>query len=55
MFAFLVAIVLFVGSFVLFGYAFEVGDGANIALFTAGIVMVSLSFVIPFHLLERFD
>ncbi len=55
MFAFLVAMALFVGSFLLFGYAFAVGDGVNIALFSAGILAVSLSLVIPFHLLERFD
>lgn len=56
LFAFLVALVLFVGSFVLFGYAFSFGESfAAFAMFFAGIVAVSLSLVIPFHVLERLD
>jgi hypothetical protein len=54
-FAFLVCLGLFVGSFVLFGYAFAVGDGWNIVLFSGGLLAVAASLMIPFHLLEKFD
>lgn len=54
-FAFLVCLGLFVGSFVLFGYAFAVGAGWDIVLFSAGLLAVTASLMIPFHLLEKFD
>ncbi len=53
-FVFLVAFVLFLGSFALFGYAFTFDNGFwQAAMFFAGIVAVSLSLAIPFHLLQR--
>ncbi len=54
-FAFLVALAFFVGSFLLFGYAFAVGPGWDYVLFFGGIAAVSISLAIPFHLLEKFD
>lgn len=54
-FAFLVALVLFVGAFLLFGYAFAVDPGWNIVLFSGGLLAVAASLAIPFHLLEKFD
>lgn len=55
---FLVAFAIFLASFLAFGYAFELGDvnalGAA-ALFFAGILGVSVSFAIPFHLLGATD
>jgi len=54
-FAFLVCLGLFVGSFVLFGYAFAVDEGWNILLFSGGVLAVAASLMIPFHLLEKFD
>lgn len=53
--AFLVSFVIFVGSFALFGYAFAVPMGWNYVLFALGIVAITVSLMIPFHLLERFD
>jgi hypothetical protein len=55
LFAFLVSLVLLIGSFALFGYAFTFGDHANLWLFVAGIAAASLAFAIPFHVLEKFD
>jgi hypothetical protein len=55
-FAFLVALGLFVGSFVLFGYAFAVEPGFwQYTLFSGGLLAVAFSLAIPFHLLEKFD
>jgi hypothetical protein len=58
-FAFLVALAFFVGSFFLFGYAFVVGDGVNTLpnalMFFAGLACIGISLAIPFHLLETFD
>lgn len=53
--AFVVSMVIFVGSLLLFGYAFVVGAGWNYVLFGLGLVGISLALVIPFHLLERLD
>jgi hypothetical protein len=55
LFAFLVALAFFVGSFVLFGYAFTVGDNWNTLLFFCGLAAIAISLAIPFHLLERLD
>ena len=54
-FAFLVALAFFVGSFLLFGYAFAFPEGWMIWGFGAGILAVAASLMIPFHLLERLD
>jgi len=53
--AFVVSLILFVGGLALFGYAFDVPEGAHIWVFAGGIAAVSLSLVLPFHLLGRFD
>lgn len=55
LFVFLVCLVLFVGSFLLFGYAFAVPEPLNVILFASGIAAVSASLMIPFHLVEKFD
>jgi hypothetical protein len=56
LFAFLVALALFVGSFVLFGFAFTFGESALAGLtFFGGVAAVSLSLAIPFHVLQRLD
>ena len=55
LFAFLVALILFVGSFVLFSYAFSVPEAAAGWVFFSGIAAVSLSLAIPFHLLGKAD
>jgi uncharacterized membrane protein len=56
LFAFLVALVFFVGSFLLFGYAFSFGDSVTaLLLFFAGVIAVAISLAIPFHVLERLD
>jgi hypothetical protein len=55
---FVVSLLIFVGSLVLMGYAFEVGDQSGLggaAMFTGGILGVSLAYAIPFHLLRKFD
>lgn len=55
LFAFLVALVLFLGGFALFGYAFAFEGPWNIVSFAGGIAAVSLSLMIPFHFLGRAD
>ena len=55
LFAFLVALILFVGSFALFGYAFSVPEAASPWMFFGGIVAVCVSLAIPFHLLQKAD
>ena len=52
--AFLIAMVLFVGGMILMGYAFE-PDVAHFELFVGGIVAITLSLIIPFHILKRLD
>jgi hypothetical protein len=54
-FAFVVSLVIFVASFLAFGYAFAVVAPFNYLLFALGLVGVAASLMIPFHLLERFD
>lgn len=53
--AYVVSLVLFLGSFALFGYATEVDSGLHFVFFGGGILAVSLALAIPFHLLERLD
>ncbi len=55
LFAFVVALILFVGSFVLFYYAFSVPEAAAGWVFFSGIIAVSLSLAIPFHFLQKTD
>lgn len=54
-FAFLVALAVFVASLLAFGYSFILEDAWRGILFFLGIMGVSLSLIIPFHLLEKFD
>ena len=54
-FAFLVSFVLFVGGILLFGHAFAVGPEWHTLVFAGGIAAISVSLMIPFHLLERLD
>jgi hypothetical protein len=53
--AFAIALILFVGGILLFGYAFDAGDGARQAIFVGGLVAIVLALVIPFHILKRTD
>ena len=54
-FAFLVSLALFLGGFALFAYSFAFPEGWHAAGFFGGIVAVSLSLALPFHLLGRAD
>ena len=54
-FVFLVAFAVFVGSLLLFGYAFSVAQAWAPWVFFGGIVGVFVSLAIPFHLLSRTD
>ncbi|MGN6502819.1 MAG: hypothetical protein ACTHKX_07955 [Pseudolysinimonas sp.] len=54
-FAFLVALAFFVGSFLMFGYAFSAEGAAQYLLFGGGVIAVAISLAIPFHLLELLD
>jgi hypothetical protein len=54
-FAFLVSLALFVGGLALFGYAFTFAPEWHTIAFAGGIAAISVSLMIPFHLLERFD
>lgn len=53
-FAFLIAIALFVGGLVLFAYSFYV-VGYEGVMFVGGILAVSASIALPVHLLKRID
>ena len=50
----IVAIILFLGGMLLFGYA-ELFPGYEIFVFAGGIVAVSLAVAIPVHILKRVD
>ncbi|MBC7725255.1 MAG: hypothetical protein H7146_10985 [Burkholderiaceae bacterium] len=52
--AFVVGSVLFVGGIVLFGYAWD-GSHFSMVMFGAGVLTVSASIAIPFHILKRID
>ncbi|WP_181408982.1 hypothetical protein [Schumannella soli] len=54
-FAFLICLVLFVGAFFLFGYAFDAPEPFHLVIFASGLVAIALSLIIPFHLLEKLD
>jgi len=47
--AFLVSGVLFVGSFLLFGYAFSFPGLVGTLMFVGGILAVAISLMLPFH------
>jgi hypothetical protein len=52
--SFVIGAVLFVGGIVLFGYAWD-GTVFHPAVFVGGLVAISASIAIPFHLLKRVD
>ncbi len=53
--AYVVFAILFFGSWLLFGYAFQVPYPLNFALFLGGILVASASLAIPFHVLGKLD
>lgn len=53
-FAYVIALILFVGGIALFGYAFDAGD-LRALVFVSGIAAVVLALAIPFHILRRAD
>ncbi|HEV7950233.1 MAG TPA: hypothetical protein VGP24_10740 [Glaciihabitans sp.] len=52
--AFIASLVLFIGGIALFGYAFE-AVGFETLVFSAGIIAIVASIMIPFHVLKRTD
>ncbi|MFP7759961.1 hypothetical protein [Marisediminicola sp. LYQ134] len=52
--AFVIAAILFVGGILLFGYAWD-GLAFDGIMFSAGLVAITGSIVIPFHILKRTD
>ena len=54
-FVFLISLALFLGGLLLFGYAFTFDASWHAVAFVGGVLAVSVSLAIPFHLLERFD
>ncbi|MET4781388.1 hypothetical protein [Glaciihabitans sp. UYNi722] len=50
--AFVISMALFLGGFLLMGYAFEPGSGEGV-MFFGGLVAIALSIAIPFHVLKR--
>jgi hypothetical protein len=54
-FVFLVSLALFLGGLALFGYAFTFGAEWHTLTFLGGVAAISVSLMIPFHLLERLD
>jgi len=53
--AYVVFAILFFGSWLLFGYAFELPSPLNLGVFLAGILVASASLMIPFHVLGKLD
>lgn len=51
--AFVVALVLFVGGMLLFGFAFNAAEAAAPWVFFSGIAAICVSLAIPFHFLGR--
>jgi hypothetical protein len=49
-FGFIIAFVIFVAGLVLFGFAFTVSSFEAV-MFVGGIILVSISLAIPFHIL----
>ncbi len=61
-FWFIIASLFFAGGFALFAYAFTAEDFFGVTdfpveslMFFGGVVAVAVAFMIPFHLLEKFD
>jgi len=54
-FAFVISLGLFLGGLALFGFAFDLAEGWNTAAFVGGIAAISVSLMVPFHVLEQFD
>ncbi|GAA2088173.1 hypothetical protein GCM10009840_27970 [Pseudolysinimonas kribbensis] len=52
---FLIALVVFLASFVLFGYAFSAPVQIAPWMFFGGILTICISLAIPFHLLRKTD
>lgn len=52
--AFIIGAVLFIGGIVLFGYSWD-GSYFSWIMFSAGLVAISASVAIPFHVLKRVD
>ena len=53
-FAFVIALALFLGGMYLMGHAIEPGGGAGVTFFI-GILLISLSLFIPASVLKRLD
>lgn len=54
-FAFVISLVLFVGGLALFGYAFDFAPEWQAITFAGGILAVSISIALPFHVLDKVD
>ena len=52
--AFIVGATLFVGGIVLFGYSWD-GTVFSAPVFAAGLIAITASIAIPFHILTRVD
>jgi hypothetical protein len=52
---FLIALIVFLASFVLFGYAFSAPEQIAPWMFFGGILTICVSLAIPFHLLRKTD
>lgn len=52
--AFVITFALFVGGIVLMGYAFEPFP-YQLEVFAAGLAVVTLSVIVPVHILKRID
>lgn len=52
--AFIVGATLFVGGIVLFGYSWD-GTVFSAPVFAAGLIAITASIAIPFHILKRVD
>lgn len=53
--AYVVFAILFFGSWLMLGYAFELPSPLNLVVFLGGILVASASLMIPFHLLGKLD
>lgn len=53
--AYVIFAVLFFGSWLLFGYAFQMPYPVNFGMFAAGLLVACGSLAIPFHLLGKLD
>ena len=53
--AYVVFAILFFGSWLLFGYAFQMPYPLNLGMFLGGILLASASLMIPFHVLGKLD